>query len=685
MTRANVETAAPAPEAGNCHDEAVESSIVTDGNRLLIVVDGAASTYKHSSSVSSDITAVPLVAGNTWHYRAYAVNSKGPSTVASNIASARVATGPRTATMGAPTDLRVVWGATNTTGSLYWNWPKDYKGTAFEVQESSSSNFPSTGPDEAVVSTATVASLDAVSQDTVGATKTGEAFLYYRVRAGTDGNWSTRAVRPSRDDDNEPATTGDVPAIYPVNGSDAANEPTAVPADGEDGYTAIDLKWTPNLGTDDDPIDRPSGYEIDRRTGEGPWQPLEPDTTYTSSEYTDVDLMPETLYTYRIFPLYSSVRAGTSSVTVYGMPIEVDTSTLTPSSPDPIRGLRVTADGPTAFNLEWDRVTETGGADIKFYYIQVVDDGDKDLVIDVAADATNGTQWAEANGAGKGRTAADTTEYNYKPIGDDALNGGDVRWFRVFPISQANSMPAGDEDDPMDDMVTDAELDKVAATPKRGQTDAAASPEPPADLSAETARDSSGKEVPDRGVLLIWNMPDNPEGATIAHYVVERKKDAGAWEEIGKTSAGSPDERTYFNDRDKQVAGELRTYRVAAVSNTDAQSDWSNEAGLMDGVPYHMHEPTAHTAPSIREPVFVARGLVEVEWTPGDNNGTHIALLWDEEANERVGGLEYDTHMNNREAFLNVPTGTYSVAVISYNANGTPRMTYDFVTGVEVE
>ena len=49
-----------------------------------------------------------------------------------------------------------------------------------------------------------------------------------------------------------------------------------------------------------------------------------------------------------------------------------------PSSPDPVRGLTVTADGPTAFNLEWDRVTETGGADVKFYVVQVVDDGDKD-------------------------------------------------------------------------------------------------------------------------------------------------------------------------------------------------------------------------------------------------------------------------------------------------------------------
>ena len=425
--------------------------------------------------------------------------------------------------------------------------------------------------------------------------------MYYRVRAGTDGNWSTRAVRPSRDDDNDPVTTGDVPTIYPVGGPD---EPTAVPADGEDGYTAIDLKWTPNLGTDDALIDRPSGYEIDRRTGDGPWQPLEPDTTYTSSEYTDVDLMPDTLYTYRIFPLYSSVSVGTGSVPVYGTPVEVSESTRMPTSPDPVRGLRVTADGPTAFNLEWDAVTETGGADIKFYLVQVVDDEDKDLVIDRASGHMD---WVEADGEGKGRTAANTTEYSYEPTGDDALNGGDVRWFRVFAINQANSTAAGDEADPMDDMVTDADLDKVAATPKRGQTAASARPEPPADLSAETARDSSGREVPDRGVLLIWNMPANPEGATIAHYVVERKKDAGEWEEIGKTTTGSPDDRTYFNDRDKQVADELRTYRVAAVSNTDAESDWSNEATLLNGQPSHSHNTAPMTVGMIA-PVTVTAG-----------------------------------------------------------------------------
>ena len=140
MTRADVETAAP--QAMNCHDDAAESSIVEDGNRLLIVVDGAASTYKHSSSVKSDDTAVPLVAGATWHYRAYAVNSKGPSTVASNIASARVATEPRSATTGAPTDLRVVWNEFNTSGTLYWNWPKDYEETAFRCPRVQQQELP---------------------------------------------------------------------------------------------------------------------------------------------------------------------------------------------------------------------------------------------------------------------------------------------------------------------------------------------------------------------------------------------------------------------------------------------------------------------------------------------------------------------------------------------------------------
>ena len=223
--------------------------------------------------------------------------------------------------------------------------------------------------------------------------------MYYRVRAGTDGNWSTNAVRPSESLVEQVSTTvtTKLPVIHLDDDTETTGvdeEPTAAAAEGEDGYTVIELKWTPDLVDNMDvAIDRPSGYEIDRRTEAGPWQKLQSDTTYTSSEYSDLDLMPGTMYTYRIFPLYSSVPAGTRSVPVYGVPAIVTTSTRMPTSSDPVRGLRVTADGPTAFNLEWDAVTETGGADIKFYVVQVVDDGDKDLVIDTAAGHED---WVEA-------------------------------------------------------------------------------------------------------------------------------------------------------------------------------------------------------------------------------------------------------------------------------------------------
>ena len=612
-----------APSMDNCDEDAdVPHMRMGTGDFHSIAVSGKSTAYKHSGTFDGSTGDVPtppvteLVPGSTWYYRAYGANSEGRSTIASNIDDARVATGARPPTVGAPMDLRVVWADDNSSpANVYWNWPAgstETAETAFQLQRSTSSSFPTTGTTTTL--SVTISNLaDALQSMDTGTTVDDERVLYYRVRAGTGGRWSNTALRPSEMDD-EDGESVIIPNPNPrpvIHTSDDANTddvdemPRAVEAEGEDGYTVIDLTWRPDLGNATTPIARPSGYEIDRRTGAGPWQRLQSDTTYTSSEYSDPGLRPGTMYEYRIFPLFSSVRLGGRSMPVYGAPVEVSTMTREPSSPDPVRGLTVTADGPTAFNLEWDRVTETGGAVVKFYLVQVVDDGDKDHDIDVGAEG----DWPEANGDGKGRTDATTTEYRYEPTSTSALRGGDVRWFRVFPINQANSAADGDEDDLLDDMVTDTALDKGAAEPKRGQTDDAVAPDPPVNLSAETARDSSGMEVPDRGVLLIWNMPDDPKGATIAHYVVERKIDSGEWEELGKTSDGSPDDRTYFNDRDKQVPGELRTYRVAAVSDTDAQGGWSDEAGFMDGQASHSHN-TVPMAEGMIDPVTVTAGMM---------------------------------------------------------------------------
>ena len=183
----------------------------------------------------------------------------------------------------------------------------------------------------------------------------------------------------------------------------------------------------------------------------------------------------------------------------------------------------------------------------------------------------------------------------------------------------------------------------------------------------------------------MWNAP--VEGDTAYAYRIERKVNDGSWATIvsnTQTVIGTTHALyTHYNDQ-KELGSDTHAYRVAAISGDGVGPD-SNVA-YVPAMATHMVPPSgAHTAPDISEPVFVARGLVQIEWTPGDNNGTHIGILWDEEANERVGNLVTDTNMNNIITFVDVPAGTYSVAVVSYNANGTPKMTFDIVTGLVVE
>ena len=123
------------PSADNCDEDAeVPDMRIGTGDSRSIAVSGKSTTYKHSGTFDSSTeddppTVTPLTAGATWYYRAYGANSEGRSTIASNIDDARVATGARAATVGAPMDLRVVWENDNSAGRRllelagrsYWN------------------------------------------------------------------------------------------------------------------------------------------------------------------------------------------------------------------------------------------------------------------------------------------------------------------------------------------------------------------------------------------------------------------------------------------------------------------------------------------------------------------------------------------------------------------------------------
>ena len=221
---ARMEVVDETPESVNCVDDAEVPDMRPHGGGTVahtIAVSGKATSYKHSGTFDSGQqtpTTTALSAGATWYYRAYARNSVDRSTIASNIDDARVAAGARAATVGAPLDLRVVWNASNTSADAYWNWPAGHMGLAFELQRSTNSDFPTAGDEIALTETVTVSALaDREQSEAIdGATVADEGVLYYRVRAGTDGEWSKTAYRPSQMDVDGTSTviTTGLPVIY---------------------------------------------------------------------------------------------------------------------------------------------------------------------------------------------------------------------------------------------------------------------------------------------------------------------------------------------------------------------------------------------------------------------------------------------------------------------------------------
>jgi hypothetical protein len=370
-------------------------------------------------------------------------------------------------------------------------------------------------------------------------------------------------------------------------------------------------------------------------TGGGTWK-AGVRRTITLNQWEDFAAGTKKSHGYRVIPLHGNYHGmagyGTSRATA-----SADATT----APSAVLNLRQCGATANTITMCWDAAT---GADAYDIYR--------------APTTTTGA-------VGIWETTALGSDLSVTTYTNKGLDPGDSYWYRVVSKKGSNLVTVGAE--------------------AMGSTLEAGSPGAPVGLVVEVAADSNFPSLTERGSLLMWNAP--VEGDTAYAYRIERMVNDGSWAPIvsnTQTVIGATQALyTHYNDQ-KELASDTHAYRVAAISG-DGVGPYSNVA-YVPAQATHMVPPSgAQTAPSIREPVFVARGLVEVEWTPGDNNGTHIALLWDEEADERVGGLEYDTNMNNREAFLNVPAGTYSVAVISYNANGTPKMTFDIVTGLVVE
>ena len=268
--------------------------------------------------------------------------------------------------------------------------------------------------------------------------------LYYRVKV-ENSKWSTPPTKVNLVGDRARPDSL-------ARGPDSATA-TSPKVDANDSLTAstdkyltrIDLKWAfedddfavvpedPNTaGTQFMPgSPRPTGFLIDyyiesaaeAATDNPPaniyWQPLQSNTGHARGTYNHIrGLKPGQKVHYRVFSWHTNN---------YGIPAAVMGSTKAAVSPDPVRGLRTTADGPTKIKLDWDAVpsANNGGSPITHYAVQV-------FVDQPSRPGASEIGWVNA-GTSTNTTLTFSGVGSIEPL--DKLVAEQGAWFRVFAVN----------------------------------------------------------------------------------------------------------------------------------------------------------------------------------------------------------------------------------------------------------
>ena len=643
-----------------------------------------------------------LRASTQYRYQVTAVNAIGASSVSTNIANATTSasTSGTTTAADAVQDLRAV--VDNSTVSLYWNLPADQDPTeddftiSYVVETVTSRSLPRVtsnewgdaggtdgGPNDLHEYRDTGVTNPVVTgqADTVGLK------IHYRVRVNTEGSsWSTFTISPKVF-----AATPLVPGA-PATGTMAIPEEPTANANGS--LTQITLTWGYVGGAtagDDGEVDasgettqRPTGYELDFVKGDDIttttngdrqyYASLLPESRsgYARSPITHRDLEAGTEYIYRIFPYQDEV---------FGAPVEVTATTEPAVAPDTRLNLRVVAEGPTKLKLTWDEPRADGGSDVTGYLIQVANDVDDNRTLD--ADDTNpwvsihdftDTDFASFVVVESDAPApatqdewetddADAREYVYQN-----LEPNDARWFRVIALNGvATVVEAGGAD-----TLSAEAMDAIgSAVPVRGMTARASVPVAPNGLVTEQARNSNLTGAGNRGVLLLWNAPEDPTGAVLEGYVIARKIDDGEWEDDWKKiEEGDP--RTYETDSDIPATDQMNYYRVAAF-NSAGTGDWSNVSLYpSDG----SHVPATGTLGEVSDVVATpgADGEVTVMWMGGNNADRYFIIALEQGSDPLVIGFARAESGATEATITGLNSGeSHFVVVLALKGTGDDR------------
>ncbi len=361
----------------------IESSPTGTGDSWTNLVDNTGlttTTYAHTG----------LSAGTTRHYRVSAINSEGPG-AASNSASATTSTSTSVTAPAAPTSLTATADGA-TTIRLSWIAPTNTGGaaiTGYQIEVSPNGTDDWTDLEGNTNSTATI-------------------YAHTGLSAGTTRHYRVSAINsegPGAASNSASATTSTPTVIT------APAAPTSLTATA-DGPTTINLSWTAPTNTGGAVI---TGYQIESSpTGTGDsWTNLVDNTGLTTTTYAHTGLSAGTTRHYRVRAINSAgTGAASNPASATTSPPTVITAPAAPTS------LTATADGQTTINLSWTPPTNTGGAVITGYQIEV--------------SPTGTDNWTDL----AGNTNSTATTYAHT-----GLSAGTTRHYRVRAINSAGTGP----------------------------------------------------------------------------------------------------------------------------------------------------------------------------------------------------------------------------------------------------
>ena len=432
-----------------------------------------------------------LSSGTTRYYRVAAINTAGSGRL-SNVAEATTdAAAPE-----APTNLRAVPSGLGGSREILLTW----------TRPGHDGGRPITGYRIEVSSTG-FSGWTALEANTGS---TGTRYTHSSLTPGTSRHYRVAAINSLGTGAFSNVATGTTNAAAP-------SAPRSLRARA-DGPNSVTLNWDPPLNTGGAPV---IGYRIWRSgSAQGAFIVIQDNTGKTTTTFQDTNLLPATTYRYQVAAI-NRVGAGQRSPAA-----STATHAAVPGAPG---NLIARAVGTSRIDLSWRAPTNTGGARILGYRIEVSRDA--------------GANWTIL----RANTGSTVTSFSHP-----GLQPGSQRHYRVSAINTAG---------------VGAPSRVVRATTE------AVLPGAPSGLMA--------RAVGSTAIELSWNPPVSDGGARIVGYRIEASRDPNSgWTVIRPNTRSTATTYRHTN----LFAGSTWHYRVSAINSKGTGPASRVARGMTDAV-----------------------------------------------------------------------------------------------------